>query len=61
MLKQELVLHEAARKNNIAKVKELLARKVDVNAKNNVRDIFSMVKIMYVTLLNGRNIVCDHS
>ena len=36
VLKQELVLHEAARKNNIDKVKELIQKKVDVNAKNNV-------------------------
>lgn len=36
MLKSEMLLHEASRKNNIDKVKQLIADKVNVNAKNHL-------------------------
>lgn len=36
MLKSELVLHEAARTENIPKIRELLGKDVDINSRNNV-------------------------
>lgn len=54
VLKGELLLHEAARKNDLETLKLLLSKKVDANAKNNVSicDIYCpcFVKIFPFTL-----------
>ena len=39
VLRGELNLHEAARNNDVEKVKELLAQKTNVNSKNNVSTV----------------------
>ena len=36
VLRSEIHLHEAARKNSVDKVKKLISDKVDVNSRNNV-------------------------
>ena len=37
VLRSEMLLHEAARKNSVDQVRQLITEKVDVNARNNVR------------------------
>ena len=50
VLKSEIVLHEAARKNSVDKVRQLIAEKVDINAKNHVS--FNMILSLLVMYLS---------
>ena len=51
VLRGELNLHEAARNNDVEKVKELLAQKTNVNSKNNVSMVNNYTPCSPTTLI----------